>query len=90
MISPRGLWEESPTPVANAYSRPSPQSFSTLTLKVGDHVRHSKFGPGIVMNCNSTKDDQELTVAFEGAGVKKLLASLAPLEKIEKDFDFPS
>ena len=90
LINPRGLWEESSTPVANAYSRPSPQSFSTLTLKVGDHVRHSKFGPGIVMNCNSTKDDQELTVAFEGAGVKKLLASLAPLEKIEKDFDFPS
>jgi DNA helicase-2/ATP-dependent DNA helicase PcrA len=90
LISPRGLWEESSTPVANAYSRPSPQSFSTLTLKVGDHVRHSKFGPGIVMNCNSTKDDQELTVAFEGAGVKKLLASLAPLDKIEKDFDFSS
>jgi DNA helicase-2/ATP-dependent DNA helicase PcrA len=90
LINPRGLWEESSTPVANAYSRPSPQSFSTLTLKVGDHVRHSKFGPGIVMNCNSTKDDQELTVVFEEAGVKKLLASLAPLEKIEKGFDFSS
>jgi ATP-dependent DNA helicase UvrD/PcrA len=88
LINPRGLWEESPTLVANAYSRPSPQPFSTLTLKVGDHVRHSKFGPGIVMNCNPTKDDQELTVVFEEAGVKKLLASLAPLEKIEKDFDF--
>jgi DNA helicase-2/ATP-dependent DNA helicase PcrA len=90
LISPRGLWEESPTPVVNAYSRPSPQPFSTLTLKVGDHVRHSKFGAGIVMNCNPTRDDQELTVAFEEAGVKKLLASLAPLEKIEKDFDFSS
>jgi hypothetical protein len=41
-----------------------------------------------VMNCNPTRDDQELTVAFKEAGVKKLLASLAPLEKIEKDFDF--
>jgi DNA helicase-2/ATP-dependent DNA helicase PcrA len=90
LISPRGLWEESPAPVASAYSQPSPRPSSTLTLKVGDHVRHSKFGPGIVMNCNPTKDDQELTVVFEGAGVKKLLASLAPLEKIEKDFDFPS
>jgi DNA helicase-2/ATP-dependent DNA helicase PcrA len=89
LISPRGLWEESPTPVASAYSQPSPRPSSTLTLKVGDHVRHSKFGPGIVMNCNPTRDDQELTVVFEEAGVvKKLLASLAPLEKIEKDFDF--
>ncbi|HEY4712360.1 MAG TPA: DNA helicase PcrA [Dehalococcoidia bacterium] len=94
LIRPRGLWEESPTPVAspdfNRDSRTSSQPSSTLTLKVGDHVRHSKFGPGIVMNCNPTRDDQELTVAFEEAGVKKLLASLAPLEKIEKDFDFPS
>jgi len=90
LISPRGLWEESPTPVASAYSQPSPQPLSTLALKVGDHVRHSKFGAGIVMNCSPTRDDQELTVAFEEAGVKKLLASLAPLEKIEKDFDFPS
>jgi len=59
-------------------------------LRVGDHVRHTKFGAGIVMNSISTKDDQELTVAFEGAGVKKLLVSLAPLEKIETDFDFAS
>ncbi|MFW6105111.1 MAG: DNA helicase PcrA [Chloroflexota bacterium] len=93
LISPRGLWEESPTPVAspdfNRDSQPSPRPIETPALKVGDHVRHSKFGPGIVMNCLPTRDDQELTVAFEEAGVKKLLASLAPLEKIEKDFDFP-
>jgi len=94
LISPRGLWEESPTPVAspdfNRDSQPSPRPLGTLALKVGDHVRHSKFGPGIVMNCLPTRDDQELTVAFEEAGVKKLLASLAPLEKIEKNFDFSS
>jgi DNA helicase-2/ATP-dependent DNA helicase PcrA len=94
LISPKGLWEESPTPVAspnfNRDSQPSPRPSSTLTLKVGDHVRHSKFGPGIVMNCNPTRDDQELTVVFEEAGVKKLLAGLAPLEKIERDFDFSS
>jgi len=94
LISPRGLWEESPTPVAspdfNRDSQPSPRPIDTLALKVGDHVRHSKFGPGIVMNCLPTRDDQELTVAFQEAGVKKLLASLAPLEKIEKDFDFSS
>jgi len=94
LISPRGLWEESPTPVAspdfNRDSQPSPRPSGTLALKVGDHVRHSKFGPGIVMNCLPTRDDQELTVAFEEIGVKKLLASLAPLEKIEEDFDFSS
>jgi DNA helicase-2/ATP-dependent DNA helicase PcrA len=94
LISPRGLWEESPTLVAspdfNRISQPSPRPSRTPALRVGDHVRHNKFGPGIVMNCSLTRDDQELTVAFEEAGVKKLLASLAPLEKIEKDFEFSS
>jgi DNA helicase-2/ATP-dependent DNA helicase PcrA len=94
LIRPRVLWEESPTPVAsldfNRDYQPSPQPLNTLTLKIGDHVCHNKFGPGIVMNCNPTRDDQELTVAFEEVGVKKLLASLAPLEKIEKDFDSSS
>ena len=94
LISSRGLWDESSTPIINAdFNRdfqPSLKSINTFMLKVGDHVRHSKFGFGIVMNCIHTKDDQELTVAFEEAGVKKLLASLAPLEKIEMDFDYSS
>ncbi len=90
LISPRGLWEETSISVASVYSQSSPRSVSTSTLKVGDHVHHSKFGPGIVMNCSPTREDQELTVVFEEAGVKKLLASLAPLEKIEKHLDFAS
>ncbi len=92
LISPRGLWEENSTTLINTdFNRdfdPSLDDMNTLVLKIGDHVRHSKFGFGIVMNCMHTRDDQELTVAFEEAGVKKLLGSLAPLEKIEKDFDF--
>ena len=94
LISPRGLWDEGPTPTASLHFgsdiHPSPQPLSAPTLKVGDHVHHSKFGSGIVMNCSPTRNDQELTVVFEKAGVKKLLASLAPLEKVERDFDFPS
>jgi DNA helicase-2/ATP-dependent DNA helicase PcrA len=94
LISPRGLWGESPMPVASPdFTRdfqPLRQPSTILTLKVGDHVHHSKFGPGIVMNCSPTRDDQELVVVFEGVGVKKLLASLAPLEKIETDFDLSS
>jgi hypothetical protein len=42
------------------------------------------------MNCSPNRDDQEVTVAFKEAGVKKLLLSLAKLEKIEKDLAFPS
>jgi len=94
LISPKGLWEENSTPAVSStfsrYSRSPDPPLDSLALKVGDHVRHSKFGFGIVMNCLHTRDDQELTVAFEEAGVKKLLASLASLEKIERNFDFSS
>ena len=93
-ISPRRLWEDTPTLVATAdvveHPRVSHRLVGTLTLRVGDRVNHNKFGRGIVMNCSHTKGDQELTVVFEGAGVKKLLASLAPLEKFEKDYDSSS
>jgi DNA helicase-2/ATP-dependent DNA helicase PcrA len=52
------------------------------TLKAGDRVRHAKFGEGLVVGLLATKDDYEVTVAFEEAGFKKLLLSLAPLERI--------
>ena len=91
LISPKGLWEDisapEVSPTFDLNSESPPWGPDTLALKVGDHVRHSKFGFGIVMNCLYTRDDQELTVAFEEAGVKKLLASLAPLEKIDRHFD---
>jgi DNA helicase-2/ATP-dependent DNA helicase PcrA len=90
LMNPRGLWEKSPTPVASTHSQPPPRPLSALMLKVGDHVRHSKFGLGVVMNCSITRDDQELTVVFDAYGIRKLLASLAPLERIENDFDSPS
>jgi DNA helicase-2/ATP-dependent DNA helicase PcrA len=58
-----------------------------LTLfKAGEHVRHSKFGEGIVVNAqmNASGSDQEVTVAFKGEfGVKKLLLSFAPLERLD-------
>ncbi|HXF51214.1 MAG TPA: 3'-5' exonuclease, partial [Dehalococcoidia bacterium] len=49
----------------------------------GDQVRHARFGVGVVIQCKVTGEDQEVTVAFhEGIGVKRLLLSYAPLEKV--------
>jgi DNA helicase-2/ATP-dependent DNA helicase PcrA len=53
-----------------------------VDLKAGDHVRHSQFGDGVVVNSKKVRDDSEVTVAFSGQGIKKLLLSLAKLEKI--------
>ncbi len=46
----------------------------------GDHVAHPKFGEGVVVSCQERRGDVEVVVAFEGAGVKRLLQSMAPLE----------
>lgn len=55
----------------------------TETFAAGDHVRHSKFGEGIVVSCEPSGNDYQVVVAFRGeAGIKKLLLSFAPLEKL--------
>lgn len=90
LVTTQGLWEEESLGLpATVYSQSPINSLSTLGLKVGDWVHHSKFGDGIVMDCLPDRGDQVVTVAFEEAGVKKLLLSLANLEKIGKDIDFP-
>ena len=49
----------------------------------GQHVRHAKFGEGVVVSTRHVSGDTEVTVAFVGeAGVKRLLASFAPLEAV--------
>ena len=48
----------------------------------GDRVRHPSFGPGTVVASLVKGGDEEVTVAFEGKGIKKLLASFAKMEKV--------
>lgn len=49
----------------------------------GERVRHPRFGEGIVVAAVTKGDDQELTIAFKGeAGMKKLMLSFAPLERM--------
>ncbi|MCH8274041.1 MAG: UvrD-helicase domain-containing protein [Armatimonadetes bacterium] len=50
---------------------------------VGQQVRHSKFGVGVVIACAPARDDCEVTVAFPGVtGVKKLMQKFAKLEAV--------
>ncbi len=58
------------------------------SLRVGDAVRHRAFGDGIVTACDATASDVEVTVEFAGGvGVKRLLLSFAPLEKIADNYE---
>jgi len=85
LIQGGGLWAGEESQIATAmYSwnkAPAPV-FNDLELKAGDHVRHVQFGDGVVISCRPVKDDSEVVVAFDGAGIKKLLLSFARLEKV--------
>jgi len=72
---------------ASTPAHPSTSSGPAAPVKAfaaGDHVRHPKFGEGIVVSCEEEKSgDQLVIVAFKGeAGIKRLLLSFAPLERL--------
>jgi len=50
--------------------------------RAGDRVRHRRFGDGIVVSSRIVKGDEEVTVAFVGEGVKRLIAAYAGLERV--------
>jgi len=50
-------------------------------FKAGEHVKHGQFGEGVVINYHKVKNDAEVVVAFDGAGVKRFLLSFAKIEK---------
>jgi DNA helicase II / ATP-dependent DNA helicase PcrA len=54
----------------------------SLGLRVGDDVRHNKWGEGVVLDVIGTGDKAEAVVRFPEVGEKRLLLSWAPLEKI--------
>jgi len=87
LIAPNYLWqgeERQVMPAVYSWNRTPVPSLDTPEFKAGDHVHHAQFGDGVVVSCQSVKDDKEVIVAFSsGVGVKKLLLSFARLEKKE-------
>jgi DNA helicase-2/ATP-dependent DNA helicase PcrA len=53
-----------------------------LGLRVGDDVRHEKFGEGVIVDISGSGDKAEARVRFRDAGEKTLLLSWAPLERV--------
>ena len=54
----------------------------SVEWKVGEKVKHSKWGEGTVVSTKGSGQDLELTIAFPNpTGIKKLLAKFAPVEK---------
>jgi DNA helicase-2/ATP-dependent DNA helicase PcrA len=70
-----------PRSAAATEAAAQPQSTSGPAYRPGDRVRHAKFGDGIVVASQMRGGDEEVTVAFEGQGVRKLSLAYATLER---------
>ncbi|MBI4771275.1 MAG: ATP-binding domain-containing protein [Chloroflexi bacterium] len=68
-------WE---TPAAMAALRPAESEYRS-----GVRVNHRSWGEGIVIESRLVGGEEEVLVAFESVGVKRLAASLAKLELLE-------
>lgn len=73
-------------PYAAGFKKEFPvNSGKTLSYGVGDRVRHFKFGAGTVSDITPGGKDYEVTVHFDNAGVRKMLATFANLKKEGKE-----
>lgn len=70
------------TPVGARPARSAPELARELQFRAGQRVKHATFGEGIVIESKIDRNDEEVTVAFKKAGIKRLLASFANLQKL--------
>jgi hypothetical protein len=68
-------------PAAGGAAAGASASVGELAWRAGDRVVHRRFGEGIVVSSQWIKGDEEVTVAFVGQGVKRLIAAYAGLER---------
>jgi len=78
--SGHGQWREDSPDYAAGFSYES-EDQSAEELRLGMRVRHEQFGVGTVVAVEAYNDDQKVTVRFNVAGVKKLIARYAKLTR---------
>ena len=64
-----------------AIATPPSQKPDPAMLVAGSHVRHEKYGRGLVLRREGSGDNVKLTVSFPGFGQKKLIEKFANLQK---------
>ncbi len=68
-----------PSPVAKT---PKIDTALSAEWRTGQKVKHAKFGTGTIINVEGADNNTRLQIAFQGQGIKWLIAHLAKLEKI--------
>ncbi len=66
----------------NAGQRAASTGAEAMGLRIGDDVRHAKFGEGVILLIEGDGDKAEAVVRFPGVGEKRLLLAWSPLERI--------
>jgi DNA helicase-2/ATP-dependent DNA helicase PcrA len=61
---------------------PSAARLREPAFRAGETVLHRVFGQGVVISCQVVDNDDEVNVAFEGRGIKRMLQSFAQLERV--------
>ncbi len=78
----RGNIQRPNTPAANFSPKASACSTDGSEWKMGQKVRHAKFGQGTVINVEGSGEHTRLQIAFVQQGIKWLVAKVANLEKL--------
>ena len=60
----------------------TPMAENDTGYKLGQRVRHAKFGEGTIVNLEGSGEHSRLQVAFQGQGIKWLVAAYARLETV--------
>jgi DNA helicase-2/ATP-dependent DNA helicase PcrA len=66
-------WTSEPQPDRRPQRRPRRKP--KLRFRTGQEVTHPTFGTGLVIESQPSGDDEQVTVAFEGQGLKRIMGS---------------
>ncbi len=77
-------WQAAPSSISSSqlpFGKNVPANQPTIDWAIGDIAHHKKWGDGTVLEVLGSGSSQELKINFPEVGLKKLLASVAPIEK---------
>jgi DNA helicase-2/ATP-dependent DNA helicase PcrA len=78
--APSGRWADSNSGDDVDSYRPTARADSGIGFRIGQSVRHAKFGPGVIVNAEGGGNDARVQVNFGNAGMKWLALSIAKLD----------
>jgi len=75
-----GAMARKPRKAPTASNDPSFKAAKAADLSVGQQIEHFRFGKGAIQRIEGAKDNEVLTVKFDGAGEKRIMLKFAKLK----------